>query len=61
MIEWARDGPISTEEESLSRLWSETYRLGLLWWVVIALVVEDVPDEQNVLSRDHSASRERVC
>jgi hypothetical protein len=29
--------------------------------VVIALVVEDVPDEQNVLNRDHSASRERVC
>jgi hypothetical protein len=29
--------------------------------VVIALVVGDVPDEQNVLSRDHSASRERVC
>jgi hypothetical protein len=46
MIEWARDGPISTEEESLSRLWSETYRLGFLWWVVIALVIEDVPDEQ---------------
>jgi hypothetical protein len=35
---------------SLSRLWSRTYRLGLLGWVVVALLVEDVPDEQNVLN-----------
>jgi hypothetical protein len=42
-------------------MWSETHQLGLLGWTVVALVVEDVPDEQNVLNRDHSASRERVC
>jgi hypothetical protein len=42
-------------------MWSETHRLGLLGWTVVALVVEDVPDEQNVLNRDQSASRERVC